>query len=130
MSIFDVFRGAQIPAGHRSVAMRIVLRAHDRTLTESDAAEVRERYAIPANVLERLAEIGVLTPSRRGYATDDVKIIEAISRFRAGGYDEALGFTVYDTLRYREALEPLEERFAMDAVARVATTMAAEQARD
>ena len=31
------------------------------------------------------------------------------SRFRAGGYDEALGFTVYDTLRYREALEPLVE---------------------
>ena len=30
----------------------------------------------------------------------------------------------------REALEALEERFPMDAVARVATTMAAEQARD
>ena len=36
-------------------------------------------------------------------------IIEAISRFRAGGYEEAIGFTVYDTLRYREALEPLVE---------------------
>ena len=36
-----------------------------------------------------------------------MKIIEAISRFRAGGYEEALGFTVYDTLRYREALGPL-----------------------
>jgi DNA-binding transcriptional MerR regulator len=71
------------------------------------AAEVRRRYDIPANVLDRLAEIGVLTPTRRGYEPDDVKIIEAISRFRAGGYDEALGFTVYDTLRYREALEPL-----------------------
>ena len=34
-------------------------------------------------------------------------MIEAISRFRAGGYDESLGFTVYDTLRYKEALEPL-----------------------
>ncbi|HYB23466.1 MAG TPA: hypothetical protein VED41_06700, partial [Solirubrobacteraceae bacterium] len=30
-----------------------------------------------------------------------------IANFRAGGYDEALGFTVYDTLRYRRALEPL-----------------------
>jgi hypothetical protein len=30
----------------------------------------------------------------------------------------------------REALEPLEDRFAMDAVARVAATMAAEQTRD
>ena len=57
--------------------------------------------------LERLAEIGVLTPTRAGYDPNDVKIIEAIASFRAGGYEEALGFTVYDTLRYREALEPL-----------------------
>ena len=73
------------------------------------AAQVREDYEVPQNVLERLEELGVLTPNARGYDADDVKIIEAISRFRAGGYDEALGFTVYDTLRYREALEPLVE---------------------
>ncbi len=73
------------------------------------AREVRERYEIPANVLERLKQIGVLTPTRGGYDPDDVKIIEAISRFRAGGYEETLGFTVYDTLRYREALAPLVE---------------------
>ena len=48
-------------------------------------------------------------PNARGYDRDDVAIIEAISRFRAGGYEEAIGFTVYDTLRYREALEPLVE---------------------
>src|SRR5262249_62068325 len=48
-------------------------------------------------------------PVNHGYDPDDVKIIEAIARFRAGGYDEALGFTVYDTLRYREALAPLVE---------------------
>ena len=60
---------------------------------------VRERYEIPRNVLDRLAEIGVLSPNRNGYDQDDVKIIEAIASFRAGGYDEALGFTVYDTLR-------------------------------
>ena len=36
-----------------------------------------------------------------------MRIIEAIGRFRAGGYDERLGFTVYDTLRYKQALEPL-----------------------
>ncbi len=64
---------------------------------------------MPRNVLERLAELGVLTPNQRGYDHDDVKIIEAIASFRAGGYDETLGFTVYDTLRYREALEPLVE---------------------
>ncbi len=81
---------------------------------------VRERYQIPRNVLERLAEIGVLTPTRSGYDQDDVKIIEAIASFRAGGYEEALGFTVYDTLRYREALEPLvraEVRALLDRLA-------------
>ena len=73
------------------------------------ASEVRRRYDMPQNVLDRLEELGILTPNRRGYEADDVKIIEAISRFRAGGYDEAIGFTVYDTLRYREALQPLVE---------------------
>lgn len=84
------------------------------------AAEVRRRYDVPRNVLDRLAEIGVLTPTSRGYDRDDVAIIAAISRFRAGGYDEALGFTVFDTLRYREALEPLvveEVRTLLDRLA-------------
>jgi DNA-binding transcriptional MerR regulator len=72
-------------------------------------ARVRETYEMPQNVLDRLEELGVLTPSARGYDADDVAIIEAISRFRAGGYEQAIGFTVYDTLRYREALEPLVE---------------------
>jgi len=72
-------------------------------------AKVRETYEIPQNVLDRLEELGVLTPAARGYDADDVSIIAAISRFRAGGYEEALGFTVYDTLRYRTALEPLVE---------------------
>jgi len=70
-------------------------------------ADAAEHYQVPRNVLQRLAEIGVLTPARGGYDEDDVKIIEAIASFRAGGYAEALGFTVYETLRYREALEPL-----------------------
>jgi DNA-binding transcriptional MerR regulator len=72
-------------------------------------AKVRETYDVPQNVLRRLEELEVLTPTARGYDSDDVAIIEAISRFRAGGYEEAIGFTVYDTLRYREALEPLVE---------------------
>jgi DNA-binding transcriptional MerR regulator len=76
-----------------------------RTSRES----VAQTYDVPANVIARLEELGVLTPDARGYDTDDAAIIEAISRFRAGGYEEAIGFTVYDTLRYREALEPLVE---------------------
>ncbi len=71
------------------------------------AAQVRERYGVPREVLDRLEEIGVLSPNSRGYTPSDVTIIEAISRFRAGGYDEQIGFTVYDTLRYKEALEEL-----------------------
>jgi DNA-binding transcriptional MerR regulator len=69
--------------------------------------EVRRAYDVPQNVLERLEQLEVLTPNGRGYDEDDVKIIEAISRFRAGGYDEAIGFTVYDALRYPEHLKPL-----------------------
>ena len=83
-------------------------------------AKVRETYDIPHNVLQRLEELGVLTPNARGYDADDVAIIEAISRFRAGGYEEAIGFTVYDTLRYRKALEPLvdeEVRVLLDRLA-------------
>jgi DNA-binding transcriptional MerR regulator len=71
------------------------------------AAEVRHRYEVPQDVLDRLAELEVLTPDRRGYSPSDVRIIEAISRFRAGGYEERIGFTVYDTLRYRDAMGAL-----------------------
>jgi DNA-binding transcriptional MerR regulator len=70
-------------------------------------SSVHATYDVPRNVLERLEELEILTPNARGYDADDVAIIAAISRFRAGGYEEAIGFTVYDTLRYRTALEPL-----------------------
>jgi hypothetical protein len=70
---------------------------------------VRDTYDVPENVLQRLEELGILTPTARGYDSDDIAIIEAVSRFRAGGYEEAIGFTVYDTLRYRDALTPLVE---------------------
>jgi DNA-binding transcriptional MerR regulator len=90
--------------------------------------DVHGRYGVPRNVLERLAEIGVLTPNRRGYDRDDVKIIAAIASFRAGGYDEALGFTVYDTLRYREALEPLVEQEVHALVGRLAGEVEVERA--
>ncbi|MGN6201758.1 MAG: MerR family transcriptional regulator [Solirubrobacterales bacterium] len=75
--------------------------------SRTSAAEVRKRYGVPKEVLDRLAEIGLLTPNSRGYTPSDVQIIEAISSFRAGGYDEQIGFTVYDTLRYKAALEEL-----------------------
>jgi DNA-binding transcriptional MerR regulator len=89
---------------------------------------VQERYGVPRNVLARLADLGVLTPNQRGYDHDDVKIIEAIASFRAGGYDETLGFTVYDTLRYREALEPLVEEEVRALLDRLAGEVDVERA--
>jgi DNA-binding transcriptional MerR regulator len=80
-----------------------------REVARLSRTRARETYGVPANVLERLEEIGVLTPSARGYDPDDVKIIEAMSRFRAGGFAQEIGFTVYDTLEYQRALQPLVE---------------------
>jgi len=86
---------------------RILDRALRDESARTSATEVRRRYDMPAEVLDRLGEIGLLTPNSRGYSQLDIGVIEAISRFRAGGYDEQLGFTVYDTLRYKHAMEEL-----------------------
>ena len=86
------------------------LRLIKELLEERPPRTPRAAVDLPGNVLDRLAELGVLTPDAEGYDPDDVAVIDAIARFRAGGYDEALGFTVYDTLRYREALAPLVAR--------------------
>jgi DNA-binding transcriptional MerR regulator len=72
-------------------------------------AEVRRLYDVPQNVLDKLEELELLAPTSRGYDEDEVAIIAAIGRFRAGGYDEEMGFTVNDAVRYRETLEPLVE---------------------
>ncbi len=93
-------------------------------------AQARDSYDVPDAVLDRLEEIGVLSPTTRGYDPDDVAIIEAISRFRAGGYDEALGFTVYDTLRYKEALEPLVADEVGTLLARLAGEVSVERAAE
>jgi DNA-binding transcriptional MerR regulator len=86
---------------------RILDRALSTEQARTSAAEVKRSYDMPAEVLDRLEQIGILTPNSRGYSQLDVQVIEAISRFRAGGYDEQIGFTVYDTLRYKRALEEL-----------------------
>jgi DNA-binding transcriptional MerR regulator len=97
----------------RFLPLRLIKGVLDRAAAQESKrvsrAEVRRRYDLPDNVLKRLEDLRIVTPNSRGYDPDDVGVIEAISRFRAGGYDEQLGFTVYDTLRYREALEPLVE---------------------
>jgi DNA-binding transcriptional MerR regulator len=94
------------------------------------AAEVRRRYDLPQKMLDRLVELEVLTPSSRGYDADDVAIIEAMTRFRAGGYDEQLGFTVYETLRYKEALEPLVREEVRSLLDRLAGEVSPERAAE
>jgi len=99
---------------------RILDRALSSERTRTSAAEARQRYGVPKDVLDRLEKLEILSPNTRGYSPSDVKIIEAISRFRAGGYDEQIGFTVYDTLRYKKAIEALvreEVEMVMDRLA-------------
>ena len=99
---------------------RILERALQGEQKRVSAAEVRERYDVPQEVLDRLAELEVLTPNSRGYSARDVEIVQAIGRFRAGGYDERIGFTVYDTLRYKRALEELVKEEVQVLLERVA----------
>ncbi len=120
--------------------VRALIELEDRILERARASAedssrlsrraVQQRYGVPRNVLERLAEIGVLTPNQRGYDRDDLKIIEAIASFRAGGYEEELGFTVYDTLRYRRALEPLVQDEVRALLERLAGEVDVERAME
>jgi len=82
---------------------------HAQEMGRVARTRVQEAYELPSEVLDRLEEIGILTPTERGYDKDDIEIIVAMARFRAGGYEQRIGFTVYDTLRYRKALIPLVE---------------------
>jgi DNA-binding transcriptional MerR regulator len=90
----------------------------ERERTSPD--EVLKRFEIPARALARLEELGVLTPDERGYSLTDVRIIEAIARFRAAGWNETTGFGARDVARLMQGLEPviadelelLVERFA------------------
>ena len=47
VTLFDVYRGAQVPPGKKSVAVGLTLRAGDRTLTDAEAdaliASVKDR---------------------------------------------------------------------------------------
>src|ERR687887_657027 len=75
--------------------LRAMIELEDRILERALAGErerigtdeVRDRYDVPQEVLDRLVELGVLTPDENGYSPSDVRVIEAIGRFRAGGDD-------------------------------------------
>ena len=107
---------------------RVIERAAAGEAKRVSAAELRRRYDIPKEVLDRLADLEVLTPARGGYSPSDVQIVEAIARFRAGGYDERIGFTVYDTLRYKRALDELVKEEVEVLMGRLAGEMETDRA--
>jgi DNA-binding transcriptional MerR regulator len=113
-----------LPLRHIRDVLAVAARNGDATLVSRD--EAAARHGVPANVLSRLEELGVL--SEGGYDADDERIVEAIARFRAGGYDESLGFTVYDTLRYRDALAPLVDEEVRTLLDRLAGEVSVERA--
>lgn len=84
--------------------------ALERERDRTPAAYVSERLDIPIDVLDRMAELGLISTADDGYSPSDVRIVEAVARFRAGGYDERIGFTVYDAARFLEPLRALAHR--------------------
>lgn len=109
---------------------RILERATQGDGVLVSATELRRRYGVPQEVLERLAELDILGPEPGGYGRRDVEIVAAIGRFRAGGYDERIGFTVYDTLRYKHALEGLVKEEVQVLMDRLAGEMDPDRAAD
>ena len=81
----------------------VALGKDERTTQE----EVLRRFELPERALVRLAELGVLTPNDAGYSPADVRILEAIARFRAAGWNETTGFGARDVARLMAGLEPV-----------------------
>ncbi len=109
---------------------RLLERAKQAESERVSAAEVRNGYGVPQEALDRLAELGVLTPDEAGYSPSDVRVVEAISRFRAGGYDERIGFTVYDTVRYKDSMAALVKQEVDVLMERLAGEMDADRAME
>jgi phenylalanyl-tRNA synthetase beta chain len=49
LELFDVYRGPGVPEGHRSLAFRLRLQAPDRTLTDTEVADLRTRAIAAAS---------------------------------------------------------------------------------
>lgn len=81
----------------------VALGADERT----PQAELLRRFDLPERALDRLAELGVLTPNEDGYSPADVRILEAVARFREAGWNETTGFGARDVARLMSGLEPV-----------------------
>lgn len=116
----DVERLRELAESGDELLARALAPERERT----SEAEILGRFEIPERALRRLTELGVLSPTAAGYPASDVRIIEAISRFRDAGWNEKTGFGARDVARLMKGLEPviadelrlLIERFsALDA---------------
>ena len=101
------------------------LRMIGELLADRPARTPREAVELPADVLDRLEELGILTSGEGGYEPGDVAIIAALARLR----ERELGFTEHDALRCRDALRPLVEREAEALGERLDPERAAELVR-
>src|SRR5687767_4890724 len=91
----DLERLQTLVEGGDSLVERVLAPLAERT----SEAEVLERYEIPERALRRLAEVGVLSPDESGYSQAEVRVIDAIARFRAAGWNETSGFGARDVAR-------------------------------
>jgi DNA-binding transcriptional MerR regulator len=103
----------------RFMPLRVIREVLD-SAGRTPEAEILERYDIPERALRRLEEVGVLSPDENGYSHAEVRVIDAIARFRAAGWNEKTGFGARDVARLMNGLAPvitdelelLLERFA------------------
>jgi phenylalanyl-tRNA synthetase beta chain len=49
ITLFDLYTGAKVPSGHRSLAFALRFRAPDRTLTDAETAAARQSAVAAAN---------------------------------------------------------------------------------
>ena len=85
----------------------LVARALGPEAERTAEAEILRRFEIPERALRRLTQVGVLCPNGEGYSQTDVRIIEAVAKFRAAGWNETTGFGARDVARLMKGLEPV-----------------------
>ena len=89
----------------RFMPLRVI---RDVVLAERTSRDdVLARFELPERALDRLAEVGVLSPDDRGYSPVDVRVLESIAKFRAEGWNETTGFGARDVARLMKSLEPV-----------------------
>lgn len=98
---------AQELVGRRDEILERALSTQQAGTALTPRADLVAATGVPESALDKFAELRVMGDGARGYDPDEVRIVQAFMRFRDTGFGEELGFTVYDALRYVEALEPL-----------------------